>query len=535
MQTHELHPAQPRFDEPSDEPISLAHLLAALRRYRPAITVVLAVLLIGYALLAIALYLFGPATVVTTLPFRIVFEGADAGRYPNGLAFSTTEITATPVLQRVYNDNRLQRFINFADLKSSIFIIEQNKELDRLALEYNAKLGDARLSPVDRERIEREYDLRKESIRRTDYALNFVDDDRTASVPRALRIQILKSVLDAWAEAAMNDKGAGRYRIPVLSRNILEPENALEGQDYIIATDILRTKANRIISSIDQMLTEPGAEVLAAGKEKITLPDIRVNLEDMRRFRLEPLMATIRTHRLSRNYPAALEFLQSQLDSARRHRDEEHARVDRLQQSLDMYMQRNGANRVVDAQGTRTGPAAGGNQVTPQVDKSFLDQLIDLVAQKRDVEYRQRQVDLLNRAAIGQLLPAETEVAYYESLVQAMKSGGGGAPAAPDTEKTIKSEYARAAQETYKAVDQVSEIYRIMSRNLNPGLVVYTLNGPVARTSARSYSIVRLFAYGALLMIVALPLVMFGALLHNRIREEEQVEESQQRLAEAES
>src|SRR5688500_10158846 len=222
--------------------ISLAHILGVLRRYSAAIATILLAVALAYLMLAVALYILGPASEVTTLPFRVVFEGADAGRYPNGMEFNSTEITATPVLQKVHAATGLQKFATFADIKNAIYVVEHNKELDRLALEYNAKLSDPKLSPLDRERLEREYDLRKESIRRTDYALTLVVDERTRSIPRALRIQVLKAVLDTWAEQAMTEKGAGRYRIPVLSRNILGPETSLDGRDYLVTIDILRTK-----------------------------------------------------------------------------------------------------------------------------------------------------------------------------------------------------------------------------------------------------------------------------------------------------
>lgn len=519
MQNRDFHHA-PQADDERENSISLAHAIAVWRRYRPAMVAILLAIAIAYGLVAIGLYLFGAANEVTTLPFRVVFQGADAGRYPNGMEFSSTEITATPVLEKVYKTAGLQRFLTFAELKDAVFVVEHNEELERLSLEYNAKLADPKLSPVDRERLEREYDLRKESIRRTDYALNLAVNERTNSVPRPLRIQVLQAVLETWAEQAMNEKGAGRYRIPVLSRNILGSETSLEGRDYLVTVDILRTKVNRIIATIDQLLAVPGAEVLATGKEKITLPEVRVNLEDTRRFRLEPMMATIRANRIGTNFAASVDFLQSQLESARRRRDLDRARVDTLQRSLNTYMQRTVATLPDGA----TRPGAPASQVIPQIDKSFLDQISELVAQKRDIDYRQRLIDTLNAAAIGQLLPAEAEVTYYETLLGSMREGGGGRGPSADAEAVIKTEYAAAAQEVYRAVDQVSDIYAIMSANLNPGLVVYTLNGRVEQRSARAYSLRRLFVFGVLLMALALPLVLFGALLHNRIREEEEIE-----------
>lgn len=522
MQTIEVHPRRPD----ADEPVSLAHIIGIWRTYLPATLTILAAIAVAYALVAVVLYLLSPAKRVTTLPFRVVFEGADANRYPNGMNFNTTEITATPVLQKVYTANRLEKFVKFVDLKNSIFVIEYNKELERLASEFNARLSDPRLSPVDRDRIQTEYDLRRDSIRRTDFALTFVVDERTHSMPARLRTQILKSVLDVWAEQAMIEKGAGRYRIPVVSKNILAPEMSLEGRDYIVSIDILRTKVNRIITTIDQLLHVAGAEVLWTGKERITLPEVRVNLDDTRRFRLEPLLLRLASQRSGES--SARDFVQSQLESARRRRDQERARVETLSRSLDLYMQRNATTTGSEGDARS---AAGGAQVIPQIDKSFLDQITDLVTQKRDIDFRQRLIENINSAAISGLLPAENEVMYYETLIRNMGSGRGEV----QTDAAIAAEYARAAQEIYRAVDQVSDLYATMSRNLNPGLVVYSLTEPVTESSARSFSLRRLLAFGVLLMLIAVPLVLFGTLLHNRISDEQRVERSKHRFVEAES
>src|SRR5207245_10365576 len=98
-------------------------------------------------------------------------------------------------------------------------------------------------------------------------------------------------------------------------------------------------------------------------------------------------------------------------------------------------------------------------------------------------EYRQRLVDSLNIAAINQLLPAETEASYYQALVQSMKSSTAAGPPSPELEKTIQSEYQKALSETYKGADQVSDIYALLSKHMNLGLIAYTLTEQMAQAS----------------------------------------------------
>ncbi|MGZ5493713.1 MAG: hypothetical protein ACXWHG_08885, partial [Thermoanaerobaculia bacterium] len=320
--------------ETAESSNSLAHVMGVLRRYAGVIAVSVLAVAFLYLIVAIAVYVFGEAQQVTSLPFRVVFEGADAGTYPNGLKFNSSEIVATPVLQRVYTASNLSRFIGFSALKSRVFVLEANKDLDRLSLEYQAKLAEPRLSPMERDRLEKEYDLKKESLRRAEYSLNMALDDDTKSIPRGLRSEVLNSILRTWGEQAMQEKGAGMYRIPMLSRNIFAADTSLQSLDYVVAVDVLRSKANRVISTIDQLLRVPGSEVVRTGAEQTTLPEIRSNLEDIVRYRIEPLIAKVRAYRLSKQPGEADRFLQSQLESARRARDQRRGAVAALQNSL---------------------------------------------------------------------------------------------------------------------------------------------------------------------------------------------------------
>ena len=95
--------------------ISLAHFFHTLRRYERVIGLAFLIVALGYALLALAILILSPTQTATYVPFRLEFEGAERGFYPNGLKFSTDEIIAEPNLLRVYNANHLQRFLPFRD------------------------------------------------------------------------------------------------------------------------------------------------------------------------------------------------------------------------------------------------------------------------------------------------------------------------------------------------------------------------------------------------------------------------------------
>ena len=74
---------------------SASYILRTLRSYAPVIGLSLAAIGIGYLILAVALYILAPSSRVTTVPFRLDWEGATRGEYPNGQRFSPVEVIST--------------------------------------------------------------------------------------------------------------------------------------------------------------------------------------------------------------------------------------------------------------------------------------------------------------------------------------------------------------------------------------------------------------------------------------------------------
>jgi len=171
---------------------------------------------------------------------------------------------------------------------------------------------------------------------------------------------------------------------------------------------------------------------------------------------------------------------------------------------------------------SRPAPPAGGGTseaVMPQVSDTFIDKLLLLTSQANDVQYRQKIVDEYQKAA-QEVIPARATVAFDQEILQAMKSA---APAgAPATD--VHTELSTAQNETRQLVVKVNEIYKILSRNLNPAGEIYTKTAPPIVRIERVRSFTRLILYGLLLVLLSIPVIIILCLLHARLREEERVE-----------
>ena len=521
---HETHVIHHESQIDSERPASLSHLVHALRTYKVAMLVSFAAVALFVAAALILVYVLSPSQRTTTLPFRLNFEGAAEGKFSNGLRFSPTDIISPPILLKVFAANELGRFTTFKDFSQSVFVLESNRAYELLAQDYQARLADPKLTAVDRERIQREFEMKRQSINKSEFSINYVRSRRTDSIPETTVRKTLIDILNAWATYAVNEQHVLEYRIAVLSPQIVD-DATIDPNDYIAAIQVLRAKIYRVLDNIDDIEKLPGAEQAKTPSERTSLEEIKIRLEELVRFRLEPLVTVVRAGGLVRNIATTTRFVENQLAYDERQFKAAQDRAEAARQALAVYAgdQRtlSGASAEV-SQASRTAGRAAGETVMPQLSDSFLDRLLTLTSQSADTQYRQKLVDEY-RIAARETIPFEQAVAYDQQLLREVRSGAGGG--APVNAATVQAQIASAQQQVRQLIGNVNQIYQIVSRNLNPSTQLFTTVGTLTTRTERSRSLGRLGLYYLLILLLALPAIVVISLLHNRVHEEEAAEE----------
>jgi len=488
-------------------------LLKASQQYRHVILMSLAVVALAYTLGALAWYLARPSHTSLTLPVRADFKGAHVGEYPNGTRFSPTDIVATPVLAQVFQMNRIDRFTDFRKFREALFISEGSGVLDQLRREYEAKLSEPKLSSVDRDRLETEYQLKKASLGKTDFLITFVRRDGLARVPLSLVEKILADLPRVWADQIARERGALQYRFRVLGRNILTARSPYHSNSFV-AAEILRTKAATILQNIEELMAVAGSEVVRSGKERISLPEIRLNLENTLRFRIQPLIASSRG---TSDDVTAVRFLEAQIAFNEHAARRTTARVQSLQEALDRYAT-SPAPPETRPPSTLRGTVENGQKratfpnetVISQIDDSFVDRLLTMARQNNEESYRRELVEQIRVEALAGI-PYASDNEYYRSLLQSSRRGSGGGSGSAEWEP---AQMRLAQEELVQAVDQLQGIYRALSANLNQSNTLYTVTGPVKTSQERAVEGEKLVLLGLLLVLFTLPVAFGISVLH---------------------
>jgi hypothetical protein len=509
-----------RGDEPdyADDGISLMPHFETLWKYRGVIAAAVVGAVTLYVVGVLLLLLAAPAERIGSIQFRLLFEGAEKGEYANGTPFSASEIVAGPVLTEVFTANDLQRFEKYENFQDSVFVLQSNLDLDLLAYEYRARLADTKLGPVDRAGVEEEFRKRREALVDPVYTISMRRPERLTVLPRDLVNKVLLDILATWAKQADERKGATKYNVDVLSPSILQ-RAMLDQEDYLVAIDIMRAKTSRVLATIDEIDKLPGAKTIRVGDNRMTLAEVRAGLEDVVRFKLEPLLGLIRSEGITKNARVLSIYASNQLFQLRQEQVESAARVQALQESVRVFSAQGGTS-VGD---TRAGAASsaggvGGNAVSPQLDQSFLNQIMGLSTAKEDSEYKRKLIDRV--IAESETMAARSrEAAYYEDLAKELRASSGRTVGSPELVALIKNRSAEAFGEIVQGIERTAAIYKELSAlNLNPSTTVFAVTSPFVQVTQRSLTLRTVALYFVLILMLALVLAPIGCLVHNAFR-----------------
>jgi len=501
--------------------ISISHFTHVLSTYRQVILLAIACILLAYMIIAVAIYLFSPVQRLTSQPFRLDFEGAGKGEYPNRSKFNIADIINGPILARAWKDNHLGDFIGFGDFSRAVFVLESNPQYDLLAAEYQAKLGDSRISPIDRERLQKEFELKRQSIAKNEYSINLDRRGSGRSIPEPLARKMLLDILNSWADFAVNQQRVLAYQVSVLSPEIVKP-SAMEQNDPVAALAVLRAKTNRVISNINKIEMLPGATLARTPDDRQSLEEVKIRIDDIMRFRLEPLLVVVlHNPGLMRDREGTVRFLESQLAYDQRQLEAMQRLADSARDAMAIYEQRGSTQEGTPGGST---PKQAGEQlnrnesVMPQLSDTFLDRLMSIAGRAGDAEYRQGLVDIY-RSSLAETIPLQQAVTYDNQVLGDLRKPSAGTSTLDRA--AVHAQIEQTRSEVAQLISKMNELFQIISGNMTPSTQLFTLTGTASTRTLRSASVRRLGLYGLLVLLVSIPTVIVFCLLHNRVREEQ--------------
>jgi hypothetical protein len=464
----------PNRDEVIDE-VQLTDFFAPLvAQARPIWYATLAIT--GLAVLVGVIYFsVQPSLWSAFVEFRPIFKGVAAGEYPNGLPFASTDIVDPTVLDQVYDRNHAEQFCVREEFRSGFVVDETSTELQFLDLDYQGRLSDTRLSTVDRERLQGEYRARRQALP-VGYRLTWLRSPACRSVPGAMATKALTEVLSVWSADADQRRGVLKIRAAMLTPSVFDTGSIAE-RSLLIRGDLIRGALMRVMSNIREVELLPGAELMRLSEEGITFGQIRARVEDLVQVHLGPLIALA-----GRDLGAsAVRWAEESLATALVQQRAAEERANAYSTALREYS--GVANPPAPATGARPSGSSDLQTLTPQIDRTFIDRIVDL--SETNTTFRQEMTRSFVEAKVAAVDTA-AKVEYYRQLVNGLKLGSTGTLTASDVERGLTEIVADAKNQ----VRHFNALYEEFSKvSLRSGPLMYQVSRPPDVRVVKSFTL----------------------------------------------
>ncbi|MGE3341951.1 MAG: hypothetical protein AB7L71_00845 [Vicinamibacterales bacterium] len=438
-----------------------------------------------------------PVRRASVLEFRPTFNGAGQGEYPNGLPFSSSDVAAGAVVDVVYDGNSIGEYCSREAFRGGFFVEQRSDASAFLDAEYQARLSDPRLTPVERQGVQLEYEAKRAALP-VQFRLVFVKPRSCAAIPQVVVTKVMTDVLTTWANESEAKRGVLNHQVEVLTPGMLDVGAGIESS-RLLRADLLRTALLRIVANVDAVQHVPGSGLIRYGPARLTFMEVRSKLVDLVRSRLEPLVATA-GQSMARE---ALAWVTATVASAEREQQAAAGKASANREALQLYSGM--AQAAPGIPGSKAGSSVGADVQTlsPQIDSTFIDRIVEM--SEANTAFRQQLTTAMVSATV-EAVEAEERAAYYRRLLETLRSTSGVQMSPTEIDARLDDIVAQGKELTR----QFNELYEEFSRvSLRAAAAMYQTEKPVTTEVSRNFAVqdLLMLVFGTFLLSL---LVAFG-------------------------
>ena len=520
--------------EDMNDEISIIDILTTLWKKRGKIiswTIICAVVIIAVSGI---IFLLQAKYEVSKLSFSLNFAGVEKGQYPNGSRFSSNDIIAGTVLQKVYKENNLDKYYeDFSDFQKDISIYKNNFRLVALRAEYASELSDKKITAEGRDKLEAEFQRGKANIlANANFKLALTGNNKKQTPPSILVNKVLRNILENWINSAEKEKGINKYRISLVPNNVISKSD-IESLDHIVGIDLLRETIKTVKSDIDKIAELPGAKIVSINTDKgeINLSNLKFRTDFLQTFELAPFSGAIRTYGITKEGPLSMVYLKTKLYELERERKAILAVRKLYADTLNSYSSIQNSNettsKMIQRQSTAMGSTAGNTStIIPQFDGTFFDKIVSMAQQDANVKYIQGLTNNEISAAL-ESIKLNKEISYYTTLFEAFEKFRENAKKTESQNKEIVLVETLINKKKLGILNSLTQIIKdihlfyqkINEYSINSQSEFYRISSFTSQ-SIPSKSAKNIFRVMILFLLLAEAVIIAGVLLGNKVSEE---------------
>ncbi len=368
-----------------------------------------------FIIAAILIFFMQGTTAYYEMDFELLFSGISRGEYPNGLLFNANDIISGEILEKVYEKNRLESYIDYRDFVNSIAIIQKNDTPHKLQAEYFGRLKSHDIDPRERIWLEDEYKSKLNTAFDPNYTFIFLRRDN--SLPLDTASKIFTDILECWREVSIDERSICLYQFPITTENILKYNDYLDTNDnWFVFLDKTKSMVSYVRDNIRSLGSIPSVRT-AYTDEGLGISDMEYMLNALESHKITPLSFLITTEDKAEHF-----YIDIYLSNIISYLNTNMALLYNIKEiydtSFSLYLS------IYTDEGAMISKAGddrpGSKNVPSRVGISFLDNIISIARNNVDYEFRQNIINKIINSSLS-ITEAEKDLEGYLELQKIIK------------------------------------------------------------------------------------------------------------------
>lgn len=378
------------YDSQQTDEIDLRQLLLKIWAVRvPVVVTLMLVTCVYWGFWAIKKF-NAPNTYTYSRIIQFTFKGIENQEYPNGSPYRLADVMAPSILSLAYNINDLDEYnIAESDFVQRFNIQPYAPDYNLIVKRYDKVLSNKRIKPEQIDTLQKRLQAELAQASIGSAQISFTPRQKRP-LPKTLIDKILLDIPRLWAERAIETHGVAELDVPIYSNKIFNI-NRFESLDYLVSLGLLRDNIKLVLENIQLLLELPNGNTVKDLETGYTLPDLKKSITDIVSYDLQALLAPVLDLGITKNTDAVLLHYQYKVRKLTQQRDFLDEQAEIISTSLDQY------SRVVygEHQDNSGNPPTGqhASSTVPQLGDDFIDRIITMADQGKDLEYRQKLSD----------------------------------------------------------------------------------------------------------------------------------------------
>lgn len=342
------------------------------------------------AMLIFAQSAMAPSVASFRQDVELTLDGS--GTYPNGTPFSANDLRSPAVLQRVYDETGLDEYdLSYRQFAASITITPASATYETIIERYRSRLSNASLTNAERQQIEDEFNAALSAALGSGATIAFTLPQGN-SVPQAIGEHVVSRIPDAWAEIYINQLGVLNLPVPNSGAELIAPQ-FIASLDYPIAYDAIDTAFGTLVDRIQIAQSVSGAQNLTSPETGRSLFDISRDVDNLRRYSLEHVLAPLTELGLNKSPEITLAAYQYQIEDLDRQMRLARDNAAIIDSALGVTSGLSTAALAQDSEALSSMTAQLPTTIVQQFGPELVDRLIGMSVENAGVTFRENLLE----------------------------------------------------------------------------------------------------------------------------------------------